>query len=468
MAAVAERAKRFIFSDIYPIAVFLLAYGFVVFNQPVGAFCAMMTVLILVCLLSDDMVPMLLPLLLLFCVSLLSTWHVGELNWLFWFVPPAGAALLYRFLRGVRRIRIGPTFWGLVAVSVAVTLGGLFSITGEEYFSGASLYHVLGLGVMTVLLYFIFKSNARIKRDYIIGDKIAVAIYLMSIFLCFMVLRLLVMYPEILESDQPIGIMISAYAIWRNNAAILIVMAIPFIFYYARRHHPLHLLSVLFIYLTLVISGSRGGLLIGAAQVIICLFVFVLRRPYMRRCALVIALLLVVLVILFHEPIADFCEHNLRLTFDKDILENDARYRYIFRALEDFRAAPIFGKGLGYTGNGDIYVPFMTTWQIYWYHSLFPQIIGSLGLVGLLCYGYQFYLRVRALYRMKKSIYATAIALSYVGLLLYSQIDPGIFAPFPVAALAVFLFVLAEGEEDALAPSRTEARASAFPPDTNA
>lgn len=448
MTAIFEKARSFILSDIYPITVFLLAYGFVVFDQPVGAFCAMMIVLILVCLLSDDMIPMLLPLLLLFCVSLLSTWTVDSLMWLFWFTPPAAAALLYRFLRGVRDIRIGPSFWGLVAVSAAVTLGGLFSISAEEYFSGASLYHVLGLGVMTVLLYLIFKSNARVKRDYAIGDKIALAMYLMAIFLCFMVLRLLILHPDILSGEHSIAVMISPYAIWRNNAAILVVMAIPFIFYYARRHHPIHLLSLLLVYLTVVISGSRGGLVIGAVQIVICLFLFVLREKRVRRCALIVALLLLALVVLFHAPIAQFLEDNLRLTFDEDSLKSEVRYRYFLRAVEDFRSAPLFGKGLGYTGNADIYVPFMTSWQIYWYHSLLPQIIGSLGLFGLACYGYQFYVRLRTLYRMKKSIYTTAIAASYVGLLLYSQIDPGIFAPFPVAALAVLLLVLAEGQEE--------------------
>ncbi len=447
MTAALERAKQFILSDIYPIAVFLLAYGFVVFEQPVGAFCAMMAVLILVCLLSDDMIPMLLPLLLLFCVSLLSTWNVESLAWLFWFTPPAAAALIYRFLRGVRYIRIGTTFWGLVAVSAAVTLGGLFSITPQEYFSCASLYHVLGLGVMPIALYILFKSNAGVPRAYAIGDKIALAMYLMAVFLCFMILRLFILYPEILAGDQPIAVMISPYAIWRNNAAILIVMALPFIFYYARRHHPIHLVSVLLIYLTTVVSGSRGALVIGALQIVICVFLFLLQRLRVRQYALLTALLVLALVILFHQPIADFCETYLRFTFDEDVLENDARYRFFFRAVEDFRAAPLFGKGLGYTGNADIYVPFMTTWQIYWYHSLFPQIIGSLGLFGLACYGYQFYVRVRALYRMKKSLYATAIAAAYAGLLLYSQIDPGIFAPFPVAAMAVLLAVLAEGEE---------------------
>ncbi len=449
MALLLQKAKRFVLSDIYAAVVFLLAYAFVVFDCPVGGFCAMMTVLILVALLSDDMVPMVLPLLLLFCTSLLCAWRVNELEWLFWvFVPTAGGALLYRFLCGVKSIRFGRSFPGLVAVTVAVTLGGLFRITPEEYFTTASLYHVLGLGVMGVALYLVFKSNATVRRDYEVGDKIASAMYLMAIFLSFMVLRLLVMYPEILESNQPIAVAITAYAIWRNTSATLIVMAIPFVFYYARRHHPIHLLSAIFIYAVAVISGSRGGILIGGIELLLCFFAYIWPKRRLRAAAFFLIVGSAALALAFREPIIDFCETYLRLSFDENIIEGEARYVAIFRAIEDFASAPLFGTGLGYTGNADILDMFESSWRLHWYHSLFPQIIGSLGLCGLFAYGYQFYLRLVTLREMKRSPFFLALVLSYIGTLLYSQIDPGIFAPFPVAALLVLFFVIAECERD--------------------
>ncbi len=447
MQAFGEKIKGFFFTDVYSILVFLLAYGFVAFDQPIAAFCAMMVVLVLVAVFSDDMIPMLLPLLLLFCVSLLCVWHIDRLDWLFWvFVPIAGGALLYRFLRGVRSIRLGSSFPGLVAVTVAVTLGGLFSITPEEYFSGASLYHVLGLGVMSIALYLIFKSNATLQRRYPVGDKVAVAMYLTAAFLAFMILRILLMFPEILTGDQPIAVAIGPHAVWRNNAAILVVMAIPFIFYYARRHHPIHLLSVPLIYATVVISGSRGGLVIGGLTILLSYFAYIWHKPKWRTVSFVLLVAFAALAFSFREVIIDFCETYLRFTFDEGAMENEARYKYFFRAIEDFVSAPLFGTGLGYVGNADIYVPFVEEWGIYWYHSLFPQIVGSLGLCGLAAYGYQLYIRIRTLSAMRLTPYAVALSLSYVGAVLYSMIDPGIFAPFPISALLVLLFVLAECE----------------------
>ena len=141
MSAFCEKVQKFALSEIYSVLVFLIAYACVVFEKPAFAFAAMMIVLIIVCAFCDDILPMMLPLMLLFCVALLNAMQVTELDWLFYcFIPTGGAALVYRFVRGVHTLKLGKSFFGIVAVTVAVTLGGLGSITAAEYFTLSSLY----------------------------------------------------------------------------------------------------------------------------------------------------------------------------------------------------------------------------------------------------------------------------------------------------------------------------------------
>lgn len=446
MTAFCEKVQRFALSEIYSILVFLIAYACVVFEQPAFAFCAMMAILIIVCLFCDDILPMLLPLLLLFCVALLNAQHVAELDWLFYcFVPTAGVALVYRFARGVRTLRLGGSFFGLVAVSGAVLLGGIGSITPGEYFSIPSLYHVLGLGPLMIVLYLFLKSAVNVKRDYDVADKVAGAMYLAAVFIAFMILRIFVAYPDIWEAGESMTNAVVRHAPWRNSAAALVVMMLPFIFYYARRHHPIHLLSALAIYITITLSGSRGAFVCGGIQMVLCLFFFYLtKRSRLRRIILIAVLVLLALVIVFVDPIIDFCSEYLRMSLNFDNIAKESRFRLFFRSFEDFSASPVFGTGLGYMGNQDIYVPYEKTWQITWYHSLIPQIIGSLGIVGVLAYGYQLWLRLRVILAAERTLYTKALLFSYIGILLYSQIDPGIFSPMPFAALTVFLFVFLE------------------------
>ncbi len=449
MSAFCQKVQRFTLSEVYSLLVFLLAYGCVVLERPAIAFASMMVVLILVCACCDDILPMLLPLFLMFCTALLNAQQVAELNWLFYvFVPTGCAALIFRFIRILRNIRLGRSFRGLIAVTVAVTLGGLGSITVGEYFSLASLYHVLGLGALMIPIYLFLKGATNVKRDYDVADKVAGAMYLGAVFIAFMILRIFVAYPDVWEQGAELIDTVVRHAPWRNSAAALAVMMLPFVFYYARRHHPIHLLSALFIYIIITLSGSRGAFVCGGIQLALCLFFFYLtKRSHLRRIIIAALFCMLAVAIVFIDPIVDFCSEYLRISLNFDSIAKESRFRLFFRALDDFRAAPFFGRGLGYIGNWDIYKPYDTVWQISWYHSLVPQVIGSLGLVGILGYGYQLIERLRVIHAAERTPYTKALVLSYVGILIYSQIDPGIFSPMPFAALTVMLFVLLEARE---------------------
>ncbi|NCA92693.1 hypothetical protein EOM82_05510 [bacterium] len=125
--------------------------------------------------------------------------------------------------------------------------------------------------------------------------------------------------------------------------------------------------------------------------------------------------------------------------------EKEARYNLITRMSGDFKSNILFGRGLGYTGNEDLYSP--VKGAMHWYHMMIPQIIGSLGITGVIAYIVQWAIRARTIF-YKTNAYLLVLGLSYFGLFLMSQVNPGKFCPMPYSMLAVITFVMAENHAE--------------------
>jgi hypothetical protein len=121
--------------------------------------------------------------------------------------------------------------------------------------------------------------------------------------------------------------------------------------------------------------------------------------------------------------------------------KDEPRAKLLERMVEDFRSNMLFGRGLGYSGNSDIYNP--VKGAMHWYHMMIPQIIGSLGLFGVAAYSWQFILRVRTVLK-NVDAYNLVMGLSYLGLFLMSQVNPGEFCPIPYALIGVLIFLMLE------------------------
>ena len=82
-----------------------------------------------------------------------------------------------------------------------------------------------------------------------------------------------------------------------------------------------------------------------------------------------------------------------------------------------------------------------------WYHMMIPQIIGSMGLLGVIAYAFQFINRAYLAF-VKSGYSAMVLFLCYGGLFLMSQTNPGEFCPFPYEMLAVMIFVIIETQKE--------------------
>ena len=78
-----------------------------------------------------------------------------------------------------------------------------------------------------------------------------------------------------------------------------------------------------------------------------------------------------------------------------------------------------------------------------WYHMMIPQIVGSMGLVGVLAYTFQSVGRFKMALK-NPDFWSLCLGISYLGILLMSQLNPGEFVPLPYELLTVVLFILQE------------------------
>ena len=218
------------------------------------------------------------------------------------------------------------------------------------------------------------------------------------------------------------------------------MLAMPFPCYMALKNR-LHLLSLAGIMGCILLTNSRGGLIFGALELVICLiYLWAYDKKHRVFYSILIAGLFAAGVALFASVLTLYAD---RFIGGSLISTTESRWVLLLRSLDNFASAPIFGVGLGYNGNLDVYNP--VTGAMNWYHMMIPQIIGSMGLVGVAAYGYQAFGRFKIWIKVRNAR-NSAIFLSYIGLLLMSQVNPGEFCPVPYEFLAVMIFILLEDD----------------------
>ncbi len=400
---------------------------------------------------SDDLLPALLP---AFCVIIIGATLLETLTVVIPYIPlalPVAIGFVFHLAVYRRAIRLGPSFLGLVASSAAILLSGIGTdLSTREYTSLASFYHFFGLSVGLILLYLLFAMNHKEERGYdhihyFLSALLWMGVLCAGVILCRLLPWLLSYFSQGGEA-VPVPSDYFAAIPYRNTIANLGVMCIPAGFYLAGRcprvwTSLLFFIASLIIYLGAVLTFARTAMLFGTLLLLICLvYCFFGRCP--KKAKLLGLLLLGVSIVCFTallwEPLSSLLSFRIH---DGWISMDEARARLLLRSFSDFKAHPIFGIGITSTANSDIY---NAPGCICWYHLYLPQIWGSMGLCGLCAYGFQLFVRAKLIFT-RPDYQGVAMGLVYLGLLLYSQTDPGEFAPIPYAVLAVALFAILDG-----------------------
>ncbi len=436
-----RRGSRIFLNKYFLLMLFCGACAVTAFELEVAGAVVFATVICLALVLCDDIMACALPFLLM--STFLTRCYDSSATFMkfIWFAIPAAAAVIFHFLVYRGKFVIGKSFFGLFAVALAVSLGGVSWISGYEYFTATALYNVFFLGLGMMLAYLLLKSQLSKKRDYDIREMLLRMLYITGVFAAFMIL--LHAKPEFELGGK---LLLDREFQPSNNLSTILMIALPCPFFFSKRS-PLHLIVPFLMLGAIILSGSRGGMLLGSAELLICLAVCAVwdkKRRFLYICTIIA---IMALFAVFYGRLTEILQENGLYPFIK---ENEVRAKFIDRAFEMFKKNPIFGHGLGYTGNTDIHDP--KAGALCWYHMMIPQIIGSLGIVGIIAYlfqgGMHIYILVSALKkRAADTSLVLSLALCYGGVLLMSQVNPGLFCPIPYGLIATVIFATIDGSD---------------------
>lgn len=359
-------------------------------------------------------------------------------------------ALIFHLIVYRKKIVVGKTFWGILAVSIAVTIGGMFAKGAWKDIDSSGIYYIFGLGFGMLLIYVLLSAHIHTDSNYDLGEKFSYIMMLVGIFAVFMVLQhymtlfsRIVREPTALVNDPRFF-----YVQWKNNISTFLMMCMPFPFYlsFKKNHHSStfhrYWMGVL-IYVALMLLQSRGGMLFGTIEFVVCIITIIFVDKQSRRKNLIAMFAMVLLAVVFLLSASDF----IAIIMDKLSVESsEVRWKLYADAIENFKRAPIFGVGLCYSGNQSAtWIP--KTGAINWYQNSILQILASFGIVGMAAYGFQFFTRIKALTKCRSKFNYT-ILLAYLGLGLMSLVNPGLFCPQPYLLLLTMFFVIVEKKND--------------------
>ena len=392
--------------------------------------------------LSNDIMALLAPLSLTALVAIKCYDSFDIFMGYKWYIAPVIPLILFPiFAYGKRLTTKGAVFKPMVFVSISILLGGLGFILPSEYFSGTSLYHMIGLGFGMVLFYsFFYAQMEGVERNYSIIGYLTKIMVLVGCFASYMVFSYYIVNMDLVVETGGI-----IFMQWRNNCSTMLMIAIPFAFLMANKKPLASLLGFVF-YLAMLLTGSRGGMVFGTVEIVMCFVMYMLYDRKRRLAYIIIGVCGIFGCLAYAPQITGFLGSTIERLFNavNGFLMGESteiRALHYARGIKDFLAHPIFGTGLGYMGNRDVHAS--VDFALCWYHCAPIQVCASFGLVGIVAYGYQFIKRNILLWK-KATLFNMTIFLSYISLEMMSLVNPGIFCPVPYLLYVTIFMVIVE------------------------
>ena len=302
------------------------------------------------------------------------------------------AAILFRLIAdgtiaAVFRRR-GLLTWGFLALAAAMLLNGIFSAAWEPLDLAWGLFMAVGL----LLAYFIVLAMSD-KTENIVGYLLRICL-IVGLMICaeeWILMGRLAADGMLLELDeagkwtggfvrdyQVLGWGVSTYAAGMLAILIAPTMALA----YSNRRGVWYYLAAVVMFLTIILLNARTAMLMGGIILLACMIIccFGTNRKQNRIVFAAIAAAALVCVagvwaVMGTNDFFGFIAEMLR--FDQG---DNHRFERWANGWKDFLSAPIFGVGFM---DGAATDPSMYSNM---YHNIFVQLIGALGVFGLLAF----------------------------------------------------------------------------------
>ncbi len=375
---------------------------------------------------------------IIFVVAMIFPRDIDPMTYadVFYFFIPLPIAIVTHFIRFRVPFRIGKLFFPQLAVSVALLIGGLGTISLEHYTVG--LVYALLLGVAILFFYFLFYLYAYPPKNVDFKYWIANILNFIGILI---VAQVITRYVQEFETLSRVGSGASIGWGVGNNYSTVLLITVAGTFYLATqsKFSVLYLLTAVAQYIVIVIGWSRGATLFAAIILPMLLLALIIGTPksnkrYMWFGIAITAAILVGALIAFWNPIVELVEKVLAQ--GTGVSGRDKLYQ---EAIDVFMDNPLFGAGVGFDG---LYYA-QETMPMYWFHSTLFQIIGSMGIVGIIAYAWYYYARYRIMVR-KRCLFSIFMLIGMIGFEGYSMIDTGTFVPLPIMFIVILMTLVIE------------------------
>lgn len=429
---------KFFYSKLYLVLVGIIIYLCWYFNQSVLGMVILLSLLSITMVAKEDITPALpILLMIIFVVSkddILNT----NMPAIICFGIITGISVIIHFIIYPTTYKLGKLFFPLVGVSIALIVGGALYLSPKQYLEG--LIFIFTLGIFMLVLYFYIFNNIKPAKDFNLPKYLCMTLCVAGVVVALECLT------TIIKLDRPIievvRDIISIGWTTRNGTACMLLVCFPACFYLGiinkKLWGSLYCLIGLFIFSVILLSSSRAGF-IGAAIVAPCVVIYSLVKSK-NKWNILIALLVYAIVVGFA---AAYMIDNV-IDVIKKIWENgftsSGRSDLYKEAIDLFKNNLIFGAGLGYKGTNYA----MSPWCIYWFHSTFFQVIGSLGIIGIVAYAYFYVQRILVLFKKINNPFNIIMIFSVLGFEIHSLIDVGTFAPFPFLFSVILISIIVE------------------------
>ncbi len=382
---------------------------------------------------GEDLLPALQGIVTISCFAIRCKYSLPEFLHLWPLSLPVFVFFFSHFYLYPKKLERTSVFWGMAATSVTCITGGWGIIYWKTYFSPTSLFYMCSLGFGMVIIYMYLCSSLRADRGYDFEDRFSRIMTSVIPTVCVSLA-----YEYISRYDEFIRAMSVIPFQWRNNGATLLMLAMPFAFGLSVKKYRYFFVGLLS-FAAIVFTGSRGGLIFGAAELALCILtVTVIDKKHRKYSIITICAALAALGVA-----SRYLMDILRYTIERmlDPKENSIRLDLYKRGINDFKDNPVFGRGLAYMGNRDVHASAKHT--LCWYHCTLIQIPASMGIAGIAAHGFLTYKRIRV-FADSISFFSLIMFLSFVGLEMMSLVNPGIFVPFPYLLLVTVYFICME------------------------
>lgn len=434
---VSNAAERFFYSGFYIALITAIGiFGFV-FKYEMYAIYAIVFFASLNLALCRDVMPCFLAMAI---ISMTPLSRYGEVGYfipnIFYVLVAIVPAIIARMFLFPPKFSLGRFFFPTLAIAISILIGGLLYTNLESYIAMPALYYTLALSVGMLFVYLILQSDIPKNKTRVAEyfAKMMVGIGIMGI---AMIISFYIKNNDLIENNFNV---FNGMLQWGNNLSNNLLLSMPFAFYLATKgkNSVFYFTIGVLQYIAMVLSLSRGGMVFGTMVFpFVLIITFILAKK--ERMNLIISFIMICGLIylafqLWVEPLFGNLFGLVKISGD------ESRVKLYLLAWENFLKYPIFGTGLAFKGNS-FYFP--QPMAMYWYHSTIFQILGSLGIAGVLAYGYQALIRFLSLIKVK-SKFNLFTMLSLLGFAAYSMVNVGYFVPFPFVAMVLHMFIVVD------------------------